>query len=132
MSLLLKVLTPERLVLEAEVESVTAVSPDGEFGVLQGHQPMLRPLSQGVLRCSLAGGIGQKRIALMGGVLNTDGQTVTVLTETAELATEIDVLRAEQAKKRAEERLRQRESDMDNHRAEQALKRAITRLKATH
>jgi F-type H+-transporting ATPase subunit epsilon len=127
-SLRLKVLTPERVVLEETVEAVYAVSPDGQFGILPRHIPMVRPLSVGILSFVRK---GQKEVAsLVGGILSTDGQTVTILTEASELSADIDAVRAEQARQRAEARLQQRTEAVDLHRAEMALARALARLKA--
>ncbi len=125
----LKIVTPERLVLEEEVEAVYAKATDGEVGILQRHLPMVTPLDVGVLRYVKNG--DKKPATVMGGLLSTDGQSVTILSDAAELSSEIDKTRAQQAKERAEARLRERKDELDFARAEKALARAMARLKAT-
>lgn len=125
-----KIVTPEQILLEAEGEAVYAYGPEGRFGVLKGHVPLVAVLEVGVL-CYFIGG---KRhcAAIMGGLLRTDGHDVLVLSPIAEKGEDIDVIRAEQAKQRAEERLRAQQRDTETQRAELALARALTRIKAAH
>ena len=123
----LKIVTPERMVLEADVDAVYANAIDGEVGILPKHVPMVTPLSIGVLSYVQS---GQKQpAAVMGGVLSTDGKTVTILSDSAELSSEIDKVRAQQAKERAEARLKEKTADWDQARAERAFARALLRLK---
>lgn len=128
-SLHLTVLTPESTVANERVDSLRCVAIDGELGVLPGHQPLVTPLQVGVLRIR-QGGI-EKRLAVMGGLLSTDGQQATILTDGAEWGDTVDRVRAEEARKRAELRLSQQEAGVDMDRAELALKRAITRIQAS-
>jgi F-type H+-transporting ATPase subunit epsilon len=128
MSLTLKVVTPEKEVLAASVEAVSAIGTNGSFGVLTHHQPLVTALEIGLL--TYTQGAQKKALAVMGGVFSTDGTTVTVLTPSAELGEQIDVLRAQEAKARAEARLKEKESHIDHQRAQLALNRAIIRLKA--
>jgi F-type H+-transporting ATPase subunit epsilon len=125
----LKILTPERIVLEESVEAVYAVTEDGEIGILPRHVPLVTPMSIGVLRYVKE---GQKTpVAVMGGVLHTDGEKVSILSDSAELASEIDAVRAQHAKERAEAEIRQQASQRDAQEAEAALARSLARLKAT-
>jgi F-type H+-transporting ATPase subunit epsilon len=124
----LKIVTPARVVLDEEVEALYAYSVDGEFGVLPKHIPMVTPLSIGVLRFVSKG--DARNAAVMGGLFYTDGDSATVLSDNAELASEIDSVRAQHAKERAESRLRERDANVDVKRAEMALARALTRMKA--
>lgn len=126
-TLQLKILTPNRLVVDEAVTSVQAASPDGEFGILPRHVPMIRPLKIGLLRYVQAG--KTQTLAVIGGMLTTEGQTVTVLSDAVERGDEIDVARAQQAKERAEARLREKEATVDVKRAELSLARALLRLK---
>lgn len=125
-----KIVTPERVVYEADdVQAVYANTIDGEVGILPKHIPMVTPLSVGVLRYVKD---NQKvPVAVMGGLLRTNGQDVTILADTAELASEIDVARAEQAKTRAENRLKEQNAELDADRANAALKRSMARIKTT-
>ncbi|MEB3287900.1 MAG: ATP synthase F1 subunit epsilon [Vampirovibrionales bacterium] len=125
----LKIVTPERVVLDEDVEAVYAKAVDGEVGILPKHIPMVTPLEIGSLSYVKA---GQKvPAAVMGGLLSTDGYVVTVLSEASELRQDIDKLRAQQAKERAEARLREKAESVDFTRAERALARAAARLKTS-
>jgi len=122
--------TPESTVLEVDnVTSVTTESPDGRFGVLSGHVAMTAALKESLLSYVVEG--SAKTAVVMGGLLQTDGKTVTVLTAAAENADSIDKARAMAAKARAEKRLQHRDDTVDVNRAELALSRALVRLKAT-
>jgi len=128
--LTLKVITPERTVVDAVVESVTVRTPDGEMGILPQHIPLVSALEVHVLSFKKAG--QKESVAVMGGLLRTNGRQVSVLTDAAELASEVDAMRAKEAKERAEARLRQASSDVDMERAKYALARSLTRLKLKH
>ncbi|MBK8190342.1 MAG: ATP synthase F1 subunit epsilon [Vampirovibrionales bacterium] len=126
----LKILTPERVTLDADmIDSVFARSTRGEFGVLKGHIPLVAALDVGLLAYTQGG--RRHTAAVMGGVLETDGNTVIVLTSAAELSSEVDTLRARHARERAEARLREKSDNVDLKRAELALSRAIARIKAS-
>ncbi len=123
----LKIVTPERVVVEAEVDAFYGKTVDGMIGILPKHIPLVTPLEVGVMSYSKD---GQKfPLAVMGGLLRTDGQSVTVLSDAAELTSEIDTVRAQQAKERAEAELRKLDDKHDQVVAQQALTRALTRLK---
>ena len=125
----LEIVTPEKTVYSGRVESVQAPGTEGGFGVLAGHHPMLASLDVGQIVFREAGE-GPKVAATSGGFAQVQRDGVTVLAETAELAGEIDVARAEAARDRARERLaRRREAAVDAVRAEMALARALNRLR---
>jgi F-type H+-transporting ATPase subunit epsilon len=131
--ILLEVVTPERQVLSAEVDEVSAPGALGYFGVLPGHTPFITTLGQGEL--SYRSGNQWEYLAITWGYAEVLPNKVTILTETAEMATEIDIERAERAKRRAEERLREWSSnvaDIDFDRATAAFERALTRLQVAH
>jgi len=128
-SMSLQVITPEGAVLNAvETDAVVVPVTDGSMGILHNHAPMVATLRIGVLRYKDGGSF--KRVALTGGFLELSNNKITVLADTAESGESIDVLRAQEAKKRAETRLRDRAMNVDRARAEAALRRAIIRLKA--
>ena len=127
-TLRLRVLTPEKIVFDGDVDAITAMGEEGDFGVLAGHQPLISKLGLGVLHCKRQG--ANKDVAVMGGVLTTDGETITVLSPAAELGDDIDLVRAEEAKKRAEAQLASERSVTSDIKSEIALRRAITRIKA--
>lgn len=129
------VITPDRTVLEVDnVTRVTAETDEGQFGILPKHQPLTAALKLALVNYTLKGastGEGATQVlAVMGGVLQTDGEKVTILSQAAELAKDIDEARAKQAEQRAKQRLADRSEDVDRTRAELALGRAITRMKA--
>jgi F-type H+-transporting ATPase subunit epsilon len=125
----ISLLTPEKQIALTETELLVAVTPDGELGIMQGHIPLLTPVSISMLKVKQARQRTQA-FAIMGGVLYTDGATVTVLCEAAESAADIDAVRAEDARKRAEARLQSKTADLDMDRAQMALARSLARIKA--
>lgn len=131
----LTVMTPNATLFDGPVTYVEATSTDGSFGVLPQHQPMIRPLVISPLRVDTADGRKLFFSLTGGGVFNTDGAHANVLTDVAELADDIDLTRAEEARSRAEGRLAKARSGtdatVDVHRAEMALARSLARLKAT-
>ena len=125
----LEIVTPERRLVTAEVDEVTAPGLWGEFGALPHHTPYLCQLEVGVL--SYRVGSGRYFISVIGGYAEVGPEKVTILAETAERAEDIDSGRAAAARDRAQERLSGDTPDetFDFNRAELALKRAISRLK---
>ena len=128
----LEVVTPDRVVLsDDEIVSVVAPGSEGYLGMLANHTPMMTQLKIGKLDFRRADG-SSGSMAISGGFLEVFENGVTVLAESAELADEIDVGRAEQSKTRAEERLSASAKDVDFERAQIALQRAINRLHVAH
>ncbi len=131
--ILLEVVTPERQVLSVEVDEVSAPGALGYFGVLPGHTPFITTLGMGEL--SYRSGNQWEYLAITWGYAEVLPNKVTILTETADMAAEIDIERAERAKRRAEERLREWSTavaDIDFERAAAALERALIRLQVAH
>lgn len=123
----LKITTHERVVFDADVDEIYSKSTQGEFGVLPNHIPFMCPLDIGITKIVTAG--KPEYFTTMGGIFQLTNNEALILTQTAERAEEIDITRAEEAKKRAEERLETSTNDVDVERAEIALARAIIRLK---
>ncbi len=125
----LEVVTPTRTVLSRDVEMVIARTIDGDIGVMAGHIPLVTVLQPGIMRLRDEAE-GDKKVAISGGFLEVSPDNkVTVLAQTAELASEIDVERARRAAQRARERLQGRGAqEIDLARAEIALRRAVVRL----
>jgi F-type H+-transporting ATPase subunit epsilon len=125
----LEVVTPERVVVSEDVDSVVAPGSMGEFGVLPGHVPFLTSLVPGELRFN--SGSRVERLAVTTGFVEVSDNKVSVLVDAAERAAEIDIERARKALERARQRLAMErgKKDIDFLRAEIALKRAIARLK---
>jgi F-type H+-transporting ATPase subunit epsilon len=126
-TLKLEVVTPERKVLSEEIVSLIVPAIEGYLGILPNHAPIISGLEPGVIKYKVGG--DYKKMAISGGFLEVSANKASILANTAELAEEIDVQRAQAAKERAEQRL-QNKSDIDVLRAELALKRAMARLKA--
>ena len=126
-TLKLEVVTPERKVLSEEIVSLIVPAIEGYLGILPNHAPIISGLEPGVVKYKVGG--NYKKMAISGGFLEVSANKASILANTAELAEEIDVQRAQAAKERAEQRL-QNKSDIDVLRAELALKRALARLKA--
>ena len=129
MAFRLDIVTPERTLFSGEVLHLRIPGTEGSFGVLTGHVPMLSSMQVGELRFTQEGH-GEFQVATSGGFVEVQKEQVTVLAETAEFGSEIDMQRAQASRDRAMERLAQ-EHDVDEVRAKSALNRALTRLKAS-
>jgi F-type H+-transporting ATPase subunit epsilon len=125
----LQIVSADRSLVNEQVDEVEIPGVDGYLGVLPGHTPLLAVLGLGDLWYRQGLGDGNKHhlsIALGFAEVQPDG--VTILAQVAEKAEEIDVARAEAAKKRAEERMVKPTVDMDFERARIALMKALIRL----
>ncbi len=122
-----EIITPDGSVYAADdVKMVVARATDGEFGILKGHLPLAAALEIAPVR--IVTETGETQIAVFGGFLENKDNCVNIIAPLAELAKDIDVARAEAAKKRAEERLANKTADIDVERAQSALRRALVRL----
>jgi F-type H+-transporting ATPase subunit epsilon len=122
-----EIVTAERMVYSDDVDIVIAPGIEGQLGILPGHAPLLTMLQPGELVVRREG--EETAMFVSGGFLEVMQNRVTVLADIAERAEEIDISRAEEAKNRAEERLREHTPEMDLARAEAALRRSMMRLK---
>ena len=122
----LQIVSADRSLVNERVDEVEIPGADGYFGVLPGHTPLLALLSAGELWYRQ----GQEKhyLAVAFGFAEVLPDRVTILAEFAERAGEIDVSRAEAARKRAEQRMASPAADMDWERARVALLKALTRL----
>lgn len=114
---------------EGEADFLEFTSVEGEMGVYKNHIPLTTILEPCVM--NIHNGTEVKKAAILGGFLEILQDKITVLAEDAQWPDQIDVDRAKEAKKRAEERLSQNGPNMDVRRAQAALKRAIARINAT-
>jgi F-type H+-transporting ATPase subunit epsilon len=122
--ILLEVVTPQRMVLSEEVDEVTAPGVEGEFGVLPGHIPFITTLKIGEIMYRQ--GSTKRYMAITWGYAEVLQDKVTILTETAQLADEIDIARATAEKERAEAQLRKMGvEDKDYWMVKTALDKAI-------
>src|SRR6185437_1921311 len=104
MALAVDILTPERVVLQTQADSVVVPAAAGELGILNHHAPLLAELAPGNLR--LRRGAETELFAVSGGFVEVSHNHVEIFAETAEMAREIDIERARQAAERARAALR--------------------------
>lgn len=124
----LRIIEPDGTFFEGEARFLEFTSVEGRMGVYRNHIPLTTILEPCVMKIHLGDDV--KKAAVLGGFAEILKDRITVLAEDAHWPEEIDVARAEEAKKRAEERLQKRESGTDVARAEAALKRAMARIGA--
>jgi F-type H+-transporting ATPase subunit epsilon len=122
----LEIVTPEKMVVRDQAEEMQIPGKNGYLGILPGHAPLISELAVGEI--SYRNGGTTHHLAVAWGFAEVLPDKGTVLAETAERADEIDVKRAQEAKQRAEERLKSGNTDVDYSRAEIALQRAESRL----
>ena len=123
----LEIITPDASVFQGEVDFVLVRALDGDLGIMPSHAPLLASLQIWPLSCMIEN--HKKNLFVSGGFLEVNSNTVTIVTLAAELADQIDIKRAEEAKKRAEKRLNAKTQDLDVERAQLALHRALGRIK---
>lgn len=124
----LDIVTAERVVLSEDVDYVSAPGVDGILGILPRHQPLLTALTVGELHYKKGG--QEFNFAIGGGFMEVRPDKVTVLADSAEHAEEIDEQRAEQARQRAQQVLKEKpRGDIEFARMEESLRRAELRLK---
>lgn len=124
----LEIRTPEKMIFDGDVTSITAPGVEGNFQILAGHIPFLTALDVGEIRVNESADAA-RHLATSGGVFEVLRTGVTVLVETAEWASDIDVSRAESALTRAQEQLAADAPDLNRPQVEAALARAHNRIK---
>lgn len=122
-----EIVTAERIVYSDEVDVVVAPGIEGQLAILPHHAPLMTMLQPGELMVRKE--TEEQSMFVSGGFLEVRGDKVVVLADAAERAEEIDVARAEAAKRRAQERMAQHLAQVDHARAEAALLRSLMRLK---
>ncbi|MCQ4923186.1 F0F1 ATP synthase subunit epsilon [Tissierella carlieri] len=125
----LDIVTPDKPFFSDEVEMVVVRGIEGDMAILKGRAPVTTPLKIGKVRIFQNG--EEKVAAVVDGYISVVDDKTTIVTEAAEWPQEIDVKRAEEAKERAEELLKNRRDSIDVKRAELALQRAINRLEVS-
>lgn len=134
--MILKIITPENVILEQDVKGVFVKAIDGELGILQGHTPLLTALDIGVAHYTNPDD-STDYMSIIGGTLKVENDEVLVLTENAESGDEIDIARAELAADRARAKIQGfidqsvDKSDPSYEKARLALLRALARIKAS-
>jgi F-type H+-transporting ATPase subunit epsilon len=124
----LSIVSPEKVLYEDTVESIVVPGSEGYLGVMSKHAPLITSLKPGKLEIRDS---HNKEIiaAISGGFLEVSDNVATILADAVELASEIDLERAESAMKRAMERINMNPSEIDLPRARAALERARNRFK---
>ena len=128
MSLLLEIVTPERLAYSDTVDAVVLPGSEGELGVLPHHAPLLTMLGVGELRIRKSG--AEESFAIVGGFLQVRPDRVVVMAETADMASEIDLEKAQEARREAERALESGYHEgADLAMARAALQQALLRIR---
>ena len=130
MSINLKMVTPERVVYDSEVEEITLMTQSGEISILENHIPLVSVLQPGEMRVKKDG--ADFPMIVTGGFLEVQqGSKVQILADAAERAEDIDLERAEEARKRAEEYIRDKkfEDDIEFAALQAQLERAMSRIR---
>src|SRR5580700_3578973 len=122
----LEIVTPAKLMVKDVAEEAQIPGLSGYLGILPGHAPLITELAVGVITYKASGSTHTLSVAW--GFAEVLPDKVTILAEAAERPEEIDVQRAQEAKERAEQRLKSNDPEVDYSRAEDALQRAETRL----
>jgi F-type H+-transporting ATPase subunit epsilon len=123
----LEIVTAERMIFADDVNEVVAWGMEGQLGILPHHAPLMTMLQPGDLLIKKDN--EEEYLALSGGFLEVRPDKVIILADACERAEEIDVARAEAAKRRAEAILKERPPKVDTAAAEAALRRSLARLK---
>lgn len=127
--LILEIITPEKPIFKETVDSVTIPGSLGSFQILKNHAPLISTFGIGIIK--LKRNSDESYYTTAGGTVEVNSNRVLVLAESVEKINEIDIDRAEKARKRAEERLKlKHKEDIDETRAQAALNRALNRLNA--
>lgn len=123
----LEIIASDRVFFEGDVEHLVITALDGLLGILPGHEPLVTSLPTGELKYMLDG--QWHYAAISEGFIEVMPEFAVILADSCELPEEIDIKRAEEAKMRAEERMRQKQSIMEYYHTQTALNRAMNRLK---
>ena len=123
----LEIITPEKQFYVGPASSLVMPALDGEYGVQPGHEPIVTAIEPGLVRFQADGAWNE--VVVSDGFAEVMPDYVILLVSSADRPEEIDRARAERAKERAEERLRQKQSVREYHLSKAALARAMARLR---
>lgn len=124
----LKVITPNKIVLDEPVEQIVARSIDGEIGILPDHIPLITPLTSSPFKYWKNGDVNVA--CVLGGMMEVSKDGVTIISDHAALAEDIDAVVAEKEKEIAEAKLAQKKDKVDVQRAELELVKLLAMLEA--
>ncbi|MCQ2459787.1 MAG: ATP synthase F1 subunit epsilon [Ruminococcus sp.] len=125
----LEIIATDRVFFQGEVEHLVVTAIDGLLGIMAGHEPLVTCLPTGELKYLVDG--EWKYAAISEGFIEVMPESSIILAETCELPEEIDIKRAEEARERAREMLRQKQSIKEYYQTQAALNRAMNRLKVS-
>lgn len=123
----LEIIAADRVFFRGSCEHLVITAIDGLLGILPGHEPLVTCLPTGELRYMVNG--KWQYAAISEGFIQVTPEKSVILADSCELPEEIDIKRAEEAKQRAEEKLRQKQSIVEYYQTQAALNRAMNRLK---
>lgn len=123
----LEIIASDRIFFQGDCEHLVITAIDGLLGILAGHEPLVTSLPTGELKYMVDG--VWKHAAISEGFIEVMPDRAVILADSCELPEEIDIKRAEEARQRAEEMLRQKQSIREYYETQAALNRAINRLK---
>ena len=127
MNLILEIITPEKSVFKEEVDEVIVPTPNGEIAILRNHINLLTTIAPGALIAKK--GSNTHPIAITGGFIEVNNNKVSILADYAIRAQDIEVARAEEAKKRAEIAMQEKTTDKDFRVAQGELLKSLLELK---
>jgi F-type H+-transporting ATPase subunit epsilon len=122
------IVSAEREIFSGEADMVFAPGEQGELGIAPRHAPLLTRMKPGTVRVQLGG--EEQVFYVSGGILEVQPHMVTVLSDTAQRAADLDEVAAQDAKRKAEEALANQSGEMDVARAQAELLEALARLRA--
>ena len=123
----LEVISPERIFYNGEVEMVELTTTEGDIGIYADHIPLTTIVAPGVMTITESDGV-LKEAAVLEGFMEITQEKVTILAQSCEWPEEIDVNRAQEAKARAERRLKSTDANINMARADLALRKSLIRL----
>ena len=123
----LEVISPERIFYSGEVEMLELTTTEGEIGIYADHIPLTTIIAPGVMTITETGS-QLKQAAVLEGFMEITQEKVTVLAQSCEWPEEIDTNRAQEARARAERRLKSSDANINMSRAELALRKSLIRL----
>ena len=124
------VVSAEESIFSGEAEFVALPGESGELGILPQHTPLITRIRPGAVRIKLAGQAEEEFVFVAGGILEVQPNRVTVLADTAIRGHDLDEAKAEEARKRAEEALHNRDADIDYAKAQAELANAMAQIAA--
>ena len=126
------IITPEKTAFEAEAVSVILPGTEGYLGIWANHAPLVTGILPGVVALRKAGTTKTLYLSVSGGFVEVSGNVVNIMSDSCEVASEIDQNRAKAALERARERLKNADNDKDKERARFAQERAQARIRAAY